>query len=118
MELRYCCFDFRTISQILRKRCWVGVSALPQGGDEKKTIDPTRSQFNILRQIVALVEIDGEEREMVFLTNNLEWSPRSVADLYLLACDRSFDAPLHGREGSRRCSHGRIDLASTIKQAP
>jgi IS4 transposase len=35
-----------------------------------------------MRRIVALVEIDGEEREMVFLTNNLEWSPRSVADLY------------------------------------
>ena len=32
--------------------------------------------------MVALVEIDGEEREMTFLTNNLEWSPRSVADLY------------------------------------
>ena len=35
-----------------------------------------------MRRIVALVEIDGEEREMVFLTNNLQWSPRSVADLY------------------------------------
>ena len=35
-----------------------------------------------MRRVVALVEIDGEEREMVFLTNNLEWSPRSVADLY------------------------------------
>ena len=28
------------------------------------------------------MEVDGEEREMTFLTNNLEWSPRSVADLY------------------------------------
>jgi IS4 transposase len=28
------------------------------------------------------VEVEGEEREMVFLTNNLTWSPRSVADLY------------------------------------
>ncbi len=35
-----------------------------------------------MRRVVALVEIDGEEREMTFLTNNLEWSPRSVADLY------------------------------------
>ena len=35
-----------------------------------------------MRRIVALVEIDGKEREMVFLTNNLKWSPRSVADLY------------------------------------
>jgi hypothetical protein len=36
----------------------------------------------LMRRIVALVEIDGQEREMVFLTNNLQWSPRSVADLY------------------------------------
>lgn len=36
----------------------------------------------VLRRIVALVELDGREQEMVFVTNNLEWSPASVADLY------------------------------------
>jgi hypothetical protein len=36
----------------------------------------------LMRRVVALVEIDGQEREMTFLTNNLVWSPRSVADLY------------------------------------
>ncbi|MFZ3275441.1 MAG: IS4 family transposase [Candidatus Sulfotelmatobacter sp.] len=36
----------------------------------------------LMRRVVALVEIDGEEREMTFLTNHLAWSPRSVADLY------------------------------------
>ena len=36
----------------------------------------------LMRRVVAIVEMDGEEREMTFLTNNLEWSPRSVADLY------------------------------------
>ena len=36
----------------------------------------------LMRRVVALVEVDGQEREMAFLTNNLEWSPRSVADLY------------------------------------
>jgi IS4 transposase len=35
-----------------------------------------------MRRVVALVEIEDVEREMVFLTNNLEWSPRTVADLY------------------------------------
>ena len=35
-----------------------------------------------MRRIEAIVEIDGQEREMTFLTNNLEWSPRTVADLY------------------------------------
>jgi hypothetical protein len=36
----------------------------------------------LMRRITALVEIDGREQELVFLTNNLEWSPVSVADLY------------------------------------
>jgi len=36
----------------------------------------------LMRRVVTLVEVDGQEREMVFLTNNLEWSPQSVADLY------------------------------------
>lgn len=35
-----------------------------------------------LRQVRALVEVDGKERELVFLTNNLEWSPWTVAELY------------------------------------
>lgn len=36
----------------------------------------------VMRRVVALVEVDGKEREMVFLTNNLQWSPKTVADLY------------------------------------
>jgi hypothetical protein len=36
----------------------------------------------LMRRITALVEVDGVEQEMVFLTNNMEWSPASVADLY------------------------------------
>jgi len=35
-----------------------------------------------LRRVVALVEVDGQEMEMVFLTNNLTWAPSSVAELY------------------------------------
>jgi len=36
----------------------------------------------VLRRVVALVEVDGKEREMEFLSNNLEWSAQSIADLY------------------------------------
>lgn len=36
----------------------------------------------LVRRIEAWVEVDGEQRLMVFLTNNLAWSPRSVCDLY------------------------------------
>jgi len=35
-----------------------------------------------MRRVRALVEIEGVEREMEFLTNNMDWSPRSVADLH------------------------------------
>jgi len=35
-----------------------------------------------LRRIVVLVEVDGEERPMEFLTNNLEWSAESIVALY------------------------------------
>jgi len=37
---------------------------------------------NWMRRVVALVEVDGEMREMVFLTNHLEWSAQTMADLY------------------------------------
>lgn len=35
-----------------------------------------------LRRVVARVEVDGEQRELVFLTNNFEWSAGTIADLY------------------------------------
>ena len=34
------------------------------------------------RRIVALVEVDGQEREMTFLTNQLEWSAQTIVELY------------------------------------
>ena len=65
------------------------VKKMPESKDEKILQDevimlsnPNQPAPELMRRIVALVEIDGEEREMVFLTNNLQWSPRSVADLY------------------------------------
>jgi hypothetical protein len=31
---------------------------------------------------LALVELDGRGQAMAFLTNNLEWSAQTIADLY------------------------------------
>jgi len=39
-------------------------------------------QGNQVRRVEAWVEVDGEWRTMVFITNNLVWSPTSVCDLY------------------------------------
>ncbi len=36
----------------------------------------------VLRRVRAIVEVDGKEREMEFLTNNLEWAASSIAELY------------------------------------
>jgi len=65
------------------------VSTMPAANDPKilrdeiiQLRDPKKAAPELMRRVVALVEVDGEEREMVFLTNNLTWSPRSVADLY------------------------------------
>src|SRR5438105_7869385 len=65
------------------------VQKMPQSKDDQILKDevivlsnPNKPAPELMRRIVALVEIDGQEREMVFLTNNLQWSPRTVADLY------------------------------------
>ena len=49
----------------------------------KLTSPSSRQDYpEVMRRIVALVEIDGKEVEMEFLTNNLEWSAQSIAELY------------------------------------
>ena len=65
------------------------IQPMPESKDQKILRDevivlsnPNKPAPELMRRIVALVEIDGVERQMVFLTNNLQWSPRSVADLY------------------------------------
>lgn len=49
---------------------------------ELSSAPSSRAYPNILRRVEARVEVDGELREMVFLTNNFIWSAQSVADLY------------------------------------
>ncbi len=49
---------------------------------ELTTAKSRKAYPNWLRRVVAVVEVDGEMREMVFLTNNLEWSAQTIADLY------------------------------------
>jgi hypothetical protein len=84
--------DVRGVSWVTRAKenmAYEVVLEMPQSKDPKILRDEavTLKDLNkpapvVMRRIVALVEVDGVEREMVFLTNNLSWSPRSVADLY------------------------------------
>ena len=45
-------------------------------------VHPSKVYPQALRRIRARVEVDGKKQEMVFLTNNFEWSAATVAELY------------------------------------
>ena len=47
-----------------------------------KTPASRREYPELMRRIVALVEVEGREVEMVFLSNNVEWSAESIVELY------------------------------------
>jgi hypothetical protein len=47
-----------------------------------KVASSRRAYPDPLRRVVALVEIDGVMTEMTFITNNMEWSAASIAELY------------------------------------
>jgi hypothetical protein len=61
-------------------------STCPERGILKDEVimlsDLSKAAPELMRRVVAIVEIDGQQREMTFLTNHLDWSPRSVAELY------------------------------------
>ena len=50
--------------------------------DQLVVLKNAKHEGMLLRRVEAQVEINGEERLLVFITNNLSWSPRSVCDLY------------------------------------
>ena len=84
--------DERGVSWVTRAKDNMAYEVLkkaPKSADPKilkdeviRLSNPNQPAPELMRRIVALVEVDGQERELVFLTNNLKWSPRTVADLY------------------------------------
>ena len=71
--------------------CFRVVKRLPKRTDKRilsdelvvlKNKDSRANYPKAMRRVRALVEVEGKEREMEFLTNNLSWSASSVADLY------------------------------------
>jgi len=71
--------------------CFKVVKRLPKGTDKRilsdelvvlKNKDSRANYPEAMRRVRALVEVEGKEREMEFLTNNITWSAASVADLY------------------------------------
>ena len=45
-------------------------------------VNTAKSYPGVLRMVTALVEVDGKEREMSFITNNTTWCARTIAELY------------------------------------
>ena len=68
----------------VERRCQTGPIGPILRDDLIRLQSPTaRAEYpELMRRIVARVEVDGREVEMVFLTNNLEWSAASIVELY------------------------------------
>jgi len=82
----------RSVFFVLRPKCNMQfeiVKKLPCSGKilRDELIRPTgvntaTKYTGVLRLVTALVEVDGKEREMTFITNNTAWSARTIAELY------------------------------------
>jgi hypothetical protein len=49
----------------------------------KLMVPSSRKQYPApMRMVEAMVEIDGKEQILTFITNNIEWAPSSIAELY------------------------------------
>jgi len=72
----------------MRCRCRQRLLGKPTGNilrDDLIVLECDKSRGNypeVLRRVVAIVEVDGKDTVMTFITNNLEWSPASIVDLY------------------------------------
>jgi len=71
--------DFRVVKRRLKKSVdnILRDDEIRLAGPKSKELYPEK-----LRRVVAWVEVDGQLVEMEFLTNNFEWAPSSVAELY------------------------------------
>ena len=47
-----------------------------------KNLQSQEKYPEVMRRVTAWVEVDGQERLMTFLTNQLTWSPETIAELY------------------------------------
>jgi len=47
-----------------------------------RSAGPKQDYPQRMRRILAMVEVDGKQVEMAFLTNNLEWAASSICELY------------------------------------
>ena len=69
--------------RVVKKRLRKPAGKILRDDEVMLKVAKTRASYpQTLRRVVALVEVDGVERAMVFLTNNMEWTAGTVAELY------------------------------------
>jgi hypothetical protein len=67
----------------VRRKLQHGVQGNILRDDQIRLTGPARKAYPVeLRRVVAEVEVDGQLREMTFLTNQVAWSAQTIADLY------------------------------------
>jgi hypothetical protein len=67
----------------VRRKLQHGVQGNILRDDQIRLTGPARKAYPVeLRRVVAQVEVDGQLREMTFLTNQVEWSAQTITDLY------------------------------------
>ena len=71
--------DYRVVKRRLRRPegAMVRDDLIRWRGPKSKRLYP-----EVVRRVIAMVELKGQKVPMEFLTNNLDWSAQSVADLY------------------------------------
>ena len=84
--------DARGVFFVLRPKCnmlLATVKRLPCKGkilrDElvrPAGVKTAKAYPHLLRVVTAMIEVEGVEREMTFITNNTVWSARTIAELY------------------------------------
>jgi hypothetical protein len=69
--------------KVVRRYQWKAEGKILRDDLIQLTTPASRRDYpELLRRVVALVEVDGKEIVMEFLTNNLEWSAQSIVQLY------------------------------------
>lgn len=67
----------------VRRKLQHGIQGNILRDDQIRLTGPARKAYPVeLRRVVAEVEVDGQLREMTFLTNQMAWSAQTIADLY------------------------------------
>ena len=73
-------FKYKVVATVPKDKLPVGIVS-----DERVVLANRFTKLKYtssVRRVKAIVEIGGQKREMVFVTNNFTWSARTIADLY------------------------------------